>query len=57
MNGKYLALLNPLIIENNKKATKAKIDAKKMVRNIWIVPNQAPKMTTRIKSPQPIVCL
>ena len=49
--------LNPLIIENAKKAVKASIDAKKMLRNIWIVPNQAPNMATIIKSPTPMVCL
>ena len=49
--GRDLERLNPLIIEYIKKANKASIDAKKIVRNIWIVPSQAPKMATIIKSP------
>ena len=49
--GRDLERLNPLIIEYTKKANKASIDAKKIVRNIWIVPNQAPKIATIIKSP------
>ena len=43
--------LNPLNIENAKKAVKASIDAKKMVIKIWIVPNHAPNIATTIKSP------
>ena len=49
--GRDLERLNPLIIEYTKKANKASIDAKKIVRNIWIVPNQAPNIATIIKSP------
>ena len=50
-NGRDFERLNTLNIENAKKADKASIDAKKMVKNIWIVPNQAPKMAIIIKSP------
>ena len=51
IKGRDLERLNPLIIEYIKKANKASIDAKKIVRNIWIIPSQAPKMATIIKSP------
>ena len=50
-NGRDFERLNPLNIENAKKTDKASIDAKNMVKNIWIAPNQTPKMATIIKSP------